>query len=158
MFVTLRQYGYVRHIVCSAYKARFVTLQQYGYVRHIVCSTYKARFMSHRMFTTYKARFVTLRQYGYVRHIAREGISSPDYDDKIFASQYDDRIFASHCNDGATFITLRRQYIVCHILTMTGILRRGVYVHHITMTCHLSKKWQCDEQKCRMFIICRMDM
>jgi hypothetical protein len=36
MFVTLRQYGYVRHILCSSYKAKLVTLRQYGYVNHIV--------------------------------------------------------------------------------------------------------------------------
>jgi len=33
LFITLRQYGYVCHIVCSSYQAMFVTLWQYGYVR-----------------------------------------------------------------------------------------------------------------------------
>jgi hypothetical protein len=46
MFVILREYGYVHHIVCSAYKARFITLQQYGYVPHIICLAYKDRFVT----------------------------------------------------------------------------------------------------------------
>jgi len=34
MSITLRQYGYVHHIVCLSYKAMFVTLRQHGCVCH----------------------------------------------------------------------------------------------------------------------------
>jgi len=69
MFVTLQQYGYLCHIVCSSYKAMFITLRQYGYVL-LKATTW--------LCLSQCDVCITLWRWGYIHHIAMTRLCSWD--------------------------------------------------------------------------------
>jgi len=69
MFVTLRQYGYLCHIVCLSYKAMFITLRQYGYVL-LKATTW--------LCLSQCDVCITLWRWGYIHHIAMTRLCSWD--------------------------------------------------------------------------------